>query len=64
MIKRLPAGLRNAEGLLVKDQSCWENMIHEHFGEKFRRANARSHGVTRALWKARLRRAQQLGEKT
>ena len=63
MNKRLPAGLRNVEGLLVKDQSCWENMIHEHFGEKFRRANARSHGVTRALWKARLRRAQQLGEK-
>ena len=61
--KRLPAGLRNPEGLLVKDQSCWGNMIHDHFGAKFRRVNAQSHGATRALWKARLRRAQQLGEK-
>ena len=61
--KRLPDGLRNPEGVLVKDQSCWGNMIHEHFGAKFRRDNAQSHGATRALWKARLRRAQQLGEK-
>ena len=61
--KRLPAGLRNPEGVLVKDQSCWGNMIHEHFGAKFRRVTAQNHGATRALWKARLRRAQQLGDK-
>ena len=62
--KRLPAGLRNPEGLLVKDQSCWGSLIHEHFGAKFRRVNAQSHEATRALWKARLCRAQQLGEKS
>ena len=37
--KRLPPGLRNPEGLLVKDQSCWGSLIHEHFGGKFRRDN-------------------------
>ena len=63
MNKRLPAGLRNPEGLLVKDQSCWGDLIHEHFGGKFRRVNVQSHEATRALWKARLCRAQQLGEK-
>ena len=61
--KRLPAGLRNPEGVLVTDQSRWGDMIHEHFGAKFRRVNGQSHGTTRALWKARLRRAQQLGDK-
>ena len=47
--KRLPAGLRNPEGLLVKDQSCWGNLIHEHFGGKFRRVNVQSHEATRAV---------------
>ena len=61
--KRLPVGHRDPEGQLVKDQSCWGRLIHEHFGAKFRRVAVQSHEATRALWKARLRRAQQLGEK-
>ena len=60
--KRLPVGHRDPEGQLVKDQSCWGTLIHEHFGAKFRRVAVQSHEATRALWKARLRRAQQLGE--
>ena len=38
--KRLPIALRNAEGHPVEDESCWESLIHEHFGEKFRREDA------------------------
>ena len=29
--KRLPSAFRNAEGHPVVDQSCWGNLIHEHF---------------------------------
>ena len=32
--KRLPGALRNAEGSLVKDQSCWGSLTHEHFWRK------------------------------
>ena len=63
MNKRLPGALRNAEGSLVKDQSCWGNLIHEHFGGKFRRDNAQRPEVTRALWKTRVCHAQQHGQK-
>ena len=48
--KRLPGALRNAEGSLVKDQSCWGSLIHEHFGGKFRRDYVQRPEVTRALW--------------
>ena len=61
--KRLLVGLRNSEGLLVKDQSCWGSLIHEHFGGKFRRVTVQSPEATRALWKVRICRAQQRGEK-
>ena len=61
--KRLPAGLRNSEGLLVKDQSRWGEMIHEHFGRKFRRDNVQRPEATRALWKSRVRWAQRHGQK-
>ena len=61
--KRLPAGLRNPEGLLVKDQSCWCSLIHEHFGGKIRRDNVQRPEATRALWKTRVCHAQQHGQK-
>ena len=61
--KRLPGALRNAEGSLVKEQSCWGNLIHEHFGGKFRRDNVQRKEVTRALWKTRVCHAQQHGQK-
>ena len=61
--KRLPAGLRNSEGLLVEDQSRWGEMIHEHFGGKFRRDNVQRPEATRALWKSRVRWAQRHGQK-
>ena len=61
--KRLPAGLRNSEGLLVEDQSRWGEMIHEHFEGKFRRDNVPRPEATRALWKSRMRWAQQHGQK-
>ena len=45
--KRMPVGLRNPEGQLVKDQSCWRSLIHEHFGAKFRRVAVQSHEAAR-----------------
>ena len=63
MNNRLPAGLRTSEGLLVEDQSRWGEMIHEHFGGKFRRDNVQRPEATRALWKSRVRWAQQHGQK-
>ena len=61
--KRLPDGLRNPEGLLVKDQSCWGSLIHEHFGGNFRRDNVQRPEVTRAQWKSRVCHAQQHGQR-
>ena len=61
--KRLPAGLRNPEGLLVKDQSCCCSLIHEHFEGKFRRDNVQRPEATRALWKTRVCHAHQHGQK-
>ena len=61
--KRLPSALRNAEGQPVEDQSRWGDMIHEHFGRKFRRDNVQRPEATRALWKSRVRWAQRHGQK-
>ena len=60
--KRLPSALRNAEGHPVEDQICWGSLIQEHFGKKFRREDVQKPETTRALWKMKIREAQQCGQ--
>ena len=60
--KRLPSALRNAEGHPVEDQSCWESLIHQHFGRKFRRENVQKPETTRVFWKMKVWEALQRGQ--
>ena len=59
--KRLPSALRNAEGHPMEDQSCWESLIHEHCGRKFRRENVQKPETTRVFWKMKVWEALQRG---